>query len=90
MIREIHEKQDPYEYLDVSTERLLILENQLATHIKWFTHKNPYGCSICDLLMLGHTVLRSFESFLGPRTSQDGSGGQETLPSEPEVGGDNG
>ncbi len=22
------------------------------THIKWYTHKNPYGCWICDVLKL--------------------------------------
>lgn len=22
-----------------------------STHITWFTHKNPYGCWICDLLL---------------------------------------
>lgn len=76
MIRSIGEKQDPFEYTDVSRERLRTLEQLLSTHIKWFTHKNPYGCSICDLLNLTETILQSFESFLGP---SEGTGGQDTL-----------
>jgi len=78
MIRKIGEKEDPYEYLDISTERLRILESQLSTHIKWFTHKNPYGCSICDLLNLCEQVLQSFESFLGPRAQAGGEDGLVT------------
>ncbi len=28
------------------------LETLSSTHIRWYTHKNPYGCWICDLLKL--------------------------------------
>lgn len=79
MIGPIGDKQDPYEYLDVSVERLRIVEQNLSTHIKWFTHKNPYGCSICDLLNLTEKVLLSFESFLGPRQEKNGGKVGETL-----------
>lgn len=72
MITQIGDNQDPYEYLDVCTERLRIIETNLSTHIKWFTHKNPYGCSICDVLNLLEKVLYSFESFLGPRMQETG------------------
>ncbi len=27
-------------------------ETLSETHIKWYTHKNPYGCWICDVLKL--------------------------------------
>lgn len=82
MIAEIGEKQSPEEYLDISSERLRIIEQNLSTHIKWFTHKNPYGCSICDLLNLTEKILLSFESFLGPREVTDGglAPGQQVLP----------
>lgn len=66
MIRAIEDKEDPFDYLKRAQERLLALENLLSTHITWFTHKNPYGCTICDLIQLCQTGLLSFESFLGP------------------------
>lgn len=66
MIRPIEDREDPSEYLKRSEERLLALENLLATHITWFTHKNPYGCTICDLIQLARTAMQSFASFLGP------------------------
>ncbi len=28
------------------------LEALSSTHIRWYTHKNPYGCWICDLQKL--------------------------------------
>ncbi len=28
------------------------LETLSQGHIRWYTHKNPYGCWICDLLLL--------------------------------------
>ncbi len=28
------------------------LETLSSTHITWWTHKNPYGCWICDLILL--------------------------------------
>lgn len=86
MIRVIGEKEDPNEYLAVSTERLRILENQLSTHIKWFTHKNPYGCSICDLLNLTEVIIQTFELFLGPGQSQvtEEIGGLDTQASTEE------
>lgn len=30
---------------------LTAYETLASTHITWFTHKNPYGCWICDLLL---------------------------------------
>lgn len=33
------------------------LEISSLSHIKWFTHKNPYGCWICDMVMLCRTLL---------------------------------
>ena len=84
MIRPIGDKQDPFEYLDLTRERLATSYALLDTHIKWFTHKNPHGCSICDVLQLTETILQSFESFLGPRGPPEVEGGQETLSSSPQ------
>lgn len=30
-------------------------------HIGWHTHKNPYGCWICDLLLLCQTLMNYLE-----------------------------
>ncbi len=30
----------------------LEIETLSSTHIRWYTHKNPYGCWICDVLKL--------------------------------------
>lgn len=83
MIRPIGERQDPHEYVKLTRERLQTSYALLDTHIKWFTHKNPHGCSICDLLQLAETTLASFESFLGPNLEEELSTGQETLSTSP-------
>lgn len=77
MIRSIQEKQDPFEYMKTSEARLRGMEELAATHITWFTHKNPYGCWICDLFQLSQAVLDSFGEFLGPESEQ-----QDTIPTE--------
>ncbi len=33
-------------YLVAQRQQLEVLSQ---THIKWYTHKNPYGCWICDV-----------------------------------------
>ncbi len=30
----------------------LEIETLSSTHIRWYTHKNPYGCWICDVFRL--------------------------------------
>lgn len=66
MIRKIGEKEDPQEYLKQCTERLITMEQLASTHIAWYTHKNPYGCWICDLIQLTYGILETFGEFLGP------------------------
>lgn len=66
MIRKIGEKEDPFEYTKLCVGRLNGMEELAATHITWYTHKNPYGCWICDLFLLTRRALDSFEEFLGP------------------------
>lgn len=70
MIQRIQEKQDPHEYARVSEARLRGMEQLASTHITWFTHKNPYGCWICDLFVLTQSVLDSFREFLGPELEE--------------------
>lgn len=65
MIRAIQEKQDPFEYIDTAEARLRGMEELSATHITWFTHKNPYGCWICDMFQAYQSVIDSFKEFLG-------------------------
>ncbi len=42
------------ESLDDYSRRIVSLVTEFESlsdgHIRWFTHKNPYGCWICDLL----------------------------------------
>ncbi len=38
------------------------LETLSSGHIRWYTHKNPYGCWICDLTLL----LRRWEDLYYP------------------------
>lgn len=52
---------DPTRLLTSWWERYLVVEQQASTHIKWFTHKNPYGCWICDLLQMTRHLLNPQE-----------------------------
>ncbi len=40
------------------------LETLSSGHIRWYTHKNPYGCWICDLALL----LRRWEDLYYPKS----------------------
>lgn len=53
---------DPSRLLTSWWERYLVVEQQAGTHIKWFTHKNPYGCWICDLLQMTRHLLNPQET----------------------------
>lgn len=46
-----------------SEARLTQLEALASTHIGWYTHKNPYGCWICDLILLNWRTLRTFQDY---------------------------
>lgn len=59
---EATEETDGYQaYQKKSYERYLVIEQQASTHISWFTHRNPYGCWICDLLQLTKYALAALE-----------------------------
>lgn len=38
-------------------ELLSRIRSASEVHRGWYTHKNPYGCWICDLLLLVETCL---------------------------------
>lgn len=68
MVRKIGERECPRDYLKMAEERTMSMEAQASTHIAWFTHKNPYGCWICDLILQQYRLIDSFNEFLGPET----------------------
>lgn len=83
MIQKIREKEDPHGYLKMCEARLIGMEQLASTHITWYTHKNPYGCWICDLFLLSRTCLDTFEEFLGPDVEEkDIEMEKSTSPSE--------
>lgn len=58
------------ETLESYRERLLELlsrvEWQSEGHRQWYTHKNPYGCWICELLQIAR---RSIDEFMAEEHS---------------------
>lgn len=66
MIRKIGLKEDPHGWLEMMEARVRSMEALASTHISWYTHKNPYGCWICDMFLAIQRVLDSFSEFLGP------------------------
>ncbi len=40
------------------------LETLSAGHIRWYTHKNPYGCWICDT----HLLIGKWEDLYYPKS----------------------
>lgn len=43
-------------YLGRVSELLDRIQWQFEGHRMWYTHKNPYGCWICDILFLGRQL----------------------------------
>ncbi len=67
-------------YLGRIAEFLSKLEWQSEGHRQWYTHKNPYGCWICEILQVG----RCLESELLDKGNHDGKGITDgTTESEP-------
>ncbi len=64
------------EYLTRMSDHITSLENLSEGHKIWFTHKNPYGCWICDSLLLLRTIVlavqeeeEAFLNILSPQAS---------------------
>ena len=52
------------DYTNYLCKMALELESLSQGHIRWYTHKNPYGCWICDLNML----LKRWEDLYYPKS----------------------
>lgn len=83
MIRAIGQKEDPFEYSKMCQGRLNGMEELASTHITWYTHKNPYGCWICDLFLLTRRLLDTFDEFLGHDSTEKDTLTQNKLSTEP-------
>ncbi len=59
-------------YLERLGEHISKLRWQSEGHRQWYTHKNPYGCWICELLQIAE-LLRDFYLAEG-ETSNDDTG----------------
>lgn len=56
------------------SDRITILEQLAGPHIAWYTHKNPFSCWICDLLVLCRRyeqILEDMESLIGSKSPLD-------------------
>ncbi len=61
-------------YINRLTEHISKLEWQSEGHRLWYTHKNPYGCWICEILQ----VARCLESeLLDIPDDDDGETGEQ-------------
>ncbi len=62
------------EYLTRMSDSVTALENLSEGHKIWFTHKNPYGCWICDSQLLLRTIIQEVaqeeEDFLNTLSAQ--------------------
>ncbi len=80
------ESEDFSEYLTRMSDHITSLENLSEGHKIWFTHKNPYGCWICDSLLLLRTIVQAVseeeEAFLNTLSPRASSNNQEDEASE--------
>ncbi len=67
-------------YLGRLTEYISKLEWQSEGHRMWYTHKNPYGCWICELLQ----IIRCMETELLDNNHAVGQESGDTTKSESE------
>ncbi len=65
------------EYLTRMSDSITAIENLSEGHKIWFTHKNPYGCWICDSQLLLRTIIQEVaqeeEDFLNTLSPQASS-----------------
>ncbi len=71
------DSEDFSEYLTRMSDHITSLENLSQGHTIWFTHKNPYGCWICDTFLLLRTIVQAIaqeeEDFLNTLSAQASS-----------------
>lgn len=61
------------EILSYHKEVLARMEvSSIPSHLPWYTHKNPYGCWICDLVLEVRTLLNYIEDgvFISTKSSR--------------------
>lgn len=73
----MHDKRNPAlirgdsesyeEYLERLREVVSKLEWQSEGHRMWYTHKNPYGCWICELLQICGLLIDDYQLLLQER-----------------------
>lgn len=56
-----NEKENTKEYMERMVAEVAALEELSMTHIRWYTHKNPRGCWICDIFYLLRVVIGEIE-----------------------------
>ncbi len=64
-------------YLERMDEHVQKLRWQSEGHRQWYTHKNPYGCWICELLQVTELIRdNSLDEINNPRQSVNKRGPQ--------------
>lgn len=53
--------------IELLVEKLEHLRIVSDTHRRWFTHKNPYGCWICDLFEISQQIGTETLKMLSPQ-----------------------
>lgn len=61
-------------YLERIGEHLSKLEWQSEGHRQWYTHKNPYGCWICQILQVGRYLESELLDIEQPISDTEGHG----------------
>ncbi len=63
------------EYLERMAEHVKKLRWQSEGHRQWYTHKNPYGCWICELLQVTELIRDNcMDEMANSRQSKDSVG----------------
>lgn len=59
---ELADYDDYRRYYEGLEAEVIALESLSSVHIRWYTHKNPYGCWICDMHKLLYHMLKQIDS----------------------------
>ncbi len=63
------------DYLERMHEHVKKLRWQSEGHRQWYTHKNPYGCWICELLQVTELIRDNcLDEIINTRQSKDSVG----------------
>ena len=70
--------ESPAAYIARMREFVQQLEWRSDGHRMWYTHKNPYGCWICDLIYTIQEYSRALDDVLQERDSDLGPDSSQT------------